>query len=185
MMRKRKGSERRRKRRQRIPRKMRNLQLVSFTCLCVCVFEIYLICSLMPADLLWIFLCAFMIGSLVIYDHSINCSLNTVGDDKGDADGDDKDDVDGESVDEAEFHSWIELRLHPLLMKSIYRLGFKEPTPIQKACIPAAAHQGKVSRNIILMNCYLQMLLRSLVLIVKLLWDRMLSVLQRLVQGRH
>lgn len=31
-------------------------------------------------------------------------------------------------------------------MKSIYRLGFKEPTPIQKACIPAAAHQGKVPK---------------------------------------
>lgn len=55
-----------------------------------------------------------------------------------------KDDVEGESVDETEFYGWNELRLHPLLMKSIYRLGFKEPTPIQKACIPAAAHQGKV-----------------------------------------
>lgn len=55
-----------------------------------------------------------------------------------------KDDVEGESVDETEFYAWNELRLHPLLMKSIYRLGFKEPTPIQKACIPAAAHQGKV-----------------------------------------
>ncbi|KAJ6719329.1 ATP-DEPENDENT RNA HELICASE DDX24 [Salix purpurea] len=54
-----------------------------------------------------------------------------------------KDDVEGESVDETEFYAWNELRLHPLLMKSIYRLGFKEPTPIQKACIPAAAHQGK------------------------------------------
>nr|TKS12780.1 DEAD-box ATP-dependent RNA helicase 13 isoform X2 [Populus alba] len=54
-----------------------------------------------------------------------------------------KDDVEGESVDETEFYGWNELRLHPLLMKSIYRLGFKEPTPIQKACIPAAAHQGK------------------------------------------
>ncbi|XP_021673977.2 DEAD-box ATP-dependent RNA helicase 13 isoform X2 [Hevea brasiliensis] len=57
--------------------------------------------------------------------------------------GKDEDDVDGELVDETDFHAWNELRLHPLLMKSIYRLGFKEPTPIQKACIPAAAHQGK------------------------------------------
>ncbi|KAK6914186.1 DEAD/DEAH box helicase domain [Dillenia turbinata] len=48
-----------------------------------------------------------------------------------------------ESVDEAEFHAWNELRLHPLLMTSIFRLGFKKPTPIQKACIPAGAHQGK------------------------------------------
>ncbi|XP_039139854.1 DEAD-box ATP-dependent RNA helicase 13 isoform X2 [Dioscorea cayenensis subsp. rotundata] len=44
---------------------------------------------------------------------------------------------------EDEFYAWKELRLHPLLMKSIHHLRFKEPTPIQKACIPAAAHQGK------------------------------------------
>lgn len=54
-----------------------------------------------------------------------------------------KDDVEDELVDEAEYYAWNELRLNPALMKSIYRLGFKEPTPIQKACIPAAAHQGK------------------------------------------
>ncbi|XP_077229832.1 P-loop containing nucleoside triphosphate hydrolases superfamily protein [Tasmannia lanceolata] len=53
-------------------------------------------------------------------------------------------DFDGESViDEEGFYAWKELRLHPLLMKSIHMLGFKEPTPIQKACIPVAAHQGK------------------------------------------
>lgn len=56
-----------------------------------------------------------------------------------------KDDLEEVLVDEAEFYAWNELRLHPMLMTSIYRLGFKEPTPIQKACIPAAAHQGKVS----------------------------------------
>lgn len=55
-----------------------------------------------------------------------------------------KDDIEEEPVDDAEYYAWNELRLHPLIMKSIYRLGFKEPTPIQKACIPAAAHQGKV-----------------------------------------
>ncbi|XP_020106886.1 DEAD-box ATP-dependent RNA helicase 13 isoform X2 [Ananas comosus] len=44
---------------------------------------------------------------------------------------------------EDEVYAWKELRLHPLLIKSIRRLGFSEPTPIQKACIPAAAHQGK------------------------------------------
>ncbi|KAK7292619.1 hypothetical protein RJT34_15470 [Clitoria ternatea] len=54
-----------------------------------------------------------------------------------------KDDIREEEVDETEFYAWNELRLHPLLMKAIYKLGFKEPTPIQKACIPAAAHQGK------------------------------------------
>ncbi|KAL3506278.1 hypothetical protein ACH5RR_031660 [Cinchona calisaya] len=53
-----------------------------------------------------------------------------------------KEDVD-ESVDESEYLTWNEQRLHPLLMKSIYRMKFKDPTPIQKACIPAAAHQGK------------------------------------------
>ncbi|WOL05765.1 hypothetical protein Cni_G14496 [Canna indica] len=46
-------------------------------------------------------------------------------------------------LDEDDVYAWKELRLHPLLIKSICRLGFKEPTPIQKACIPAAAHQGK------------------------------------------
>ncbi|XP_024025921.1 DEAD-box ATP-dependent RNA helicase 13 [Morus notabilis] len=53
------------------------------------------------------------------------------------------DDVEEQPIDEDEYYAWNELRLHPLIMKSIYRLGFKEPTPIQKACIPAAAHQGK------------------------------------------
>ncbi|CAA3009236.1 DEAD-box ATP-dependent RNA helicase 13 [Olea europaea subsp. europaea] len=53
------------------------------------------------------------------------------------------DGVEENPVDDAEYYEWNELRLHPLIMKSIYRLKFKEPTPIQKACIPAAAHQGK------------------------------------------
>lgn len=60
-----------------------------------------------------------------------------------------KDDIEKEPVDDAEYYAWNELRLHPLIMKSIYRLGFKEPTPIQKACIPAAAHQGKVVAKIL------------------------------------
>ncbi|KAI7740642.1 hypothetical protein M8C21_013890 [Ambrosia artemisiifolia] len=54
-----------------------------------------------------------------------------------------KTDVEEDEVDDSEYHAWYELRLHPLLMKSICRLKFKEPTPIQKACIPAGAHQGK------------------------------------------
>ncbi|XP_027334821.1 DEAD-box ATP-dependent RNA helicase 13 isoform X2 [Abrus precatorius] len=63
---------------------------------------------------------------------------------KLDADTDVKgDDIGEEDIDETEFYAWNELRLHPLLMKAISKLGFKEPTPIQKACIPAAAHQGK------------------------------------------
>ncbi|CAN4120603.1 unnamed protein product [Withania somnifera] len=53
------------------------------------------------------------------------------------------DDQEQDSIDETEYYAWNELRLHPFLMKSIYTLKFKEPTPIQKACIPAAAHQGK------------------------------------------
>ncbi|KAL8135614.1 hypothetical protein AgCh_010303 [Apium graveolens] len=48
-----------------------------------------------------------------------------------------------DAFEDGEFHAWNELRLYPLIMKSIYRLKFKEPTPIQKACIPADAHQGK------------------------------------------
>eukprot|EP01018_Ginkgo_biloba_P019812 Gb_06963 [translate_table: standard] len=46
------------------------------------------------------------------------------------------------SIDE-EISAWKELRLHPSLEKAIWALKFKEPTPIQKMCIPAAAHQGK------------------------------------------
>lgn len=60
----------------------------------------------------------------------------------------DQGNIEEESGDEdevsTEYSTWNELRLHPLLMRSICRLGFKDPTPIQKACIPAAAHQGKV-----------------------------------------
>jgi len=44
---------------------------------------------------------------------------------------------------EDDVFAWRELRLHPLLVKAMRRLGFKEPTPIQKSCFPAAAHQGK------------------------------------------
>lgn len=57
---------------------------------------------------------------------------------------DGKNEMDQERFDEDEYYAWNELRLHPLIMRSIYRLGFKEPTAIQKAYIPAAAHQGKV-----------------------------------------
>ncbi|KAH9681522.1 DEAD-box ATP-dependent RNA helicase 13 [Citrus sinensis] len=57
------------------------------------------------------------------------------------------DDAQEELVNEAEisteFDAWNELRLHPLLMKSIYKLGFKESTSILKARIPALAHQRK------------------------------------------
>ncbi|KAK6130525.1 hypothetical protein DH2020_035734 [Rehmannia glutinosa] len=59
------------------------------------------------------------------------------------SDGRDNGDAEDDSVDEEEYYAWNELRLNPMIMKSIYRLKFKEPTPIQKACIPAAAHQGK------------------------------------------
>lgn len=39
---------------------------------------------------------------------------------------------------------WAPLRLHPALRRALRVLGFREPTPIQRACIPAAAHQGRV-----------------------------------------
>ncbi|KAL5073114.1 hypothetical protein RYX36_012098 [Vicia faba] len=60
-----------------------------------------------------------------------------------DTDADVKDGVEEENIDETEYYAWNEFRLHPLLMKAIHKLGFKEPTSIQKACIPAATHQGK------------------------------------------
>jgi hypothetical protein len=54
---------------------------------------------------------------------------------------------------EDELYAWLELRLHPLLIKAMHRLGFKEPTPIQKACFPAGAHQGKVCHMGLLLSC--------------------------------
>ncbi|KAG7577534.1 DEAD/DEAH box helicase domain [Arabidopsis thaliana x Arabidopsis arenosa] len=50
--------------------------------------------------------------------------------------------VEGEEIP-PEFSAWSLMRLHPLLMKSIYHLGFKQPTEIQKACFSIAAYQGK------------------------------------------
>lgn len=66
--------------------------------------------------------------------------------------GEDNDDViiEENPVDEEEYCAWNELRLHPIIMKAIYRLKFKDPTPIQKSCIPAAAHQGKVDLSAML-----------------------------------
>ncbi|GFP81954.1 dead-box ATP-dependent RNA helicase 13 [Phtheirospermum japonicum] len=71
-------------------------------------------------------------GAYMLHENSTSAS-----------DGEDNDNVEDNSVDEEEYYAWNDLRLHPMIMKSIYRLKFKEPTPIQKACIPAAAHQGK------------------------------------------
>lgn len=50
-----------------------------------------------------------------------------------------------EEDDEMDMSAWIEMRLHPKLEKALQELKFKEPTPIQRQCIPAAAHKGKVS----------------------------------------
>ncbi|CAM8918168.1 unnamed protein product [Rhodiola kirilowii] len=71
--------------------------------------------------------------------------LNITPADHNNEDGDDTllEDGDETLLEDEEYYAWNELRLHPLILKSIYRLGFKEPTPIQKACIPVAAHQGK------------------------------------------
>ncbi|CAM6088553.1 unnamed protein product [Calypogeia fissa] len=44
---------------------------------------------------------------------------------------------------EMDMSAWAEMRLHPKLEKAIQELKFKEPTPIQRQCIPAAAHKGK------------------------------------------
>ena len=62
-------------------------------------------------------------------------------------------DADGMGVDVEEkglgsgavdMSAWAALRIHPLLEKALAELGFKDPTAIQKECIPAAAHQGRV-----------------------------------------
>jgi len=47
-------------------------------------------------------------------------------------------------VEEMDMSAWARLRLHPLLMKALMKLKFSKPTPIQEACIGAAAFQGKV-----------------------------------------
>ncbi|GJN09299.1 hypothetical protein PR202_ga27295 [Eleusine coracana subsp. coracana] len=65
------------------------------------------------------------------------------GDTPDDDDNMDQDNNDDLILGEDEVYGWQELRLHPLLVKAIRRLGFREPTPIQKSCFPAAAHQGK------------------------------------------
>ncbi|CAO2042943.1 unnamed protein product [Urochloa humidicola] len=77
------------------------------------------------------------------------------GEDDGDAADSNAEDMQDENEDteqdkddelilgEDDVFAWHELRLHPLLVKAMRRLGFKEPTPIQKSCFPAAAHQGK------------------------------------------
>lgn len=96
-----------------------------------------------------------------------------------------KDDVEEEPVDEAEYYAWNELRLHPLIMKSIYRLGFKEPTPIQKACIPAAAHQGKVGCLDSCPSSWIGYDFIRLVTILICSCDRMLLEPQRQGLGKH
>jgi len=89
-----------------------------------------------------------------------------------------------ESEAYSEFYAWNELRLHPLLMKSITRLGFKEPTPIQRACIPAAAHQGKVCIESY-MNRFIINDDFSVTVMVICLCNRMLLVLLRRDLGKH
>lgn len=49
-----------------------------------------------------------------------------------------------EGIEALDMSAWADLRLHPLLQKGLSALKFSEPTPIQRACIPAAAFQGKV-----------------------------------------
>lgn len=49
----------------------------------------------------------------------------------------------GEETLDEKLSAWTELRLHGNIMKALATLKFTQPTLIQKACIPAAAHQGK------------------------------------------
>eukprot|EP00897_Mesotaenium_endlicherianum_P006445 jgi/Mesen1/5829/ME000297S05028 len=48
-----------------------------------------------------------------------------------------------QAEEEVDMSAWAELRLHPELVSAVAKLGFSQPTAIQRACIPAAAHQGK------------------------------------------
>jgi hypothetical protein len=48
---------------------------------------------------------------------------------------------------ECDVSAWEEFGLHPLLLKGLAKLGFSQPTEIQKQCIPAALQQGKVRHS--------------------------------------
>ncbi|KAH7422040.1 hypothetical protein KP509_13G087700 [Ceratopteris richardii] len=48
-----------------------------------------------------------------------------------------------EALDEDELSAWLELRLNEKILRALSTLKFLHPTPIQRACIPPAAHQGK------------------------------------------
>jgi hypothetical protein len=50
-----------------------------------------------------------------------------------------------ETIDETEYYARNELRLHPLLMEAIHKLGFKEPTPIQKVVFRLLLIKGRMS----------------------------------------
>lgn len=58
------------------------------------------------------------------------------------------DDENEKNETQIDISEWEPLRLHPSLLKAISSLGFSAPTPIQKACIPAASFQGKVLEKI-------------------------------------
>lgn len=53
------------------------------------------------------------------------------------------DDCKDEPFQDEKLSAWVELRLHGKIMRALSALNFLQPTPIQKACIPTAAHQGK------------------------------------------
>jgi hypothetical protein len=54
---------------------------------------------------------------------------------------------------ECDVSAWEEFGLHPLLLKGLAKLGFSQPTEIQKQCIPAALQQGKVRPSEALRRC--------------------------------
>lgn len=54
---------------------------------------------------------------------------------------------------ECDVSAWEEFGLHPLLLKGLAKLGFSQPTEIQKQCIPAALQQGKVRPSEALRGC--------------------------------
>ncbi|CAI7885661.1 unnamed protein product, partial [Closterium sp. NIES-54] len=48
-----------------------------------------------------------------------------------------------EREEDIDMPEWDRLRLHPLILRALNDLGFTSPTPIQRACIPAAASRGR------------------------------------------
>ncbi|GJP38159.1 hypothetical protein CLOM_g22596 [Closterium sp. NIES-68] len=61
----------------------------------------------------------------------------------GEGEGEERVGEEGEGEEDILMPDWEMLRLNPLILRALKDLGFTSPTPIQRACIPAAAMRGR------------------------------------------